>query len=85
MTEQVTCVVCNKPTPKLSAIAVPHQGKTFYACGPACRQQFAGNPMRYAQGTSKGLAAPKSPTAPPKSAAPKSTMTSTPPPAPKKP
>lgn len=80
MTEQVTCAVCNKPTPKLSAIAVQYQGKTVYTCGPTCRQQFASNPMRFAQGISN-----KSPAASPKSTTQKSTMTSTPPSTPKKP
>lgn len=65
MTEQVQCAVCKMTVPKQSAGTVYHQGRAFYTCGPACRQQFVSNPAKYAQTATAATPTPKaSPTKP---------------------
>ncbi|GEM_PF-3350443 len=54
MTESVKCAVCGKTVLKTAALSLAHQGQTFYACGPGCRDKFTKNPAKYAK-------APKAP------------------------
>lgn len=49
MTESVKCAVCGKTVLKTAALALAHQGQTFYACGPGCRDKFTKNPAKYAK------------------------------------
>lgn len=49
MTESVKCAVCGKTVLKTAALSLAHQGQTFYACGPGCRDRFTKNPAKYAK------------------------------------
>lgn len=47
--EPVDAASCRAATGDESAIAVSHEGTTYYVTSPACREAFLAEPARFAQ------------------------------------